>query len=192
MFVIRKDVGSHSEMGFKGCLPGHKGGQQVSGVSLHPLGILPRFGAGPWADTAAKPIYGPAAHPLDAVKTSWCSWFDQSTHPIKRCSVSCLFKRWRRRQHLEIRMQIEHYTSALSCSPPVMASNCSEVISFVISMPAIFCTTSFRINRSKLQKTNQKHYFKKIPEVCDWCWWRLTSSPSLADWSHTEEDRPAQ
>lgn len=158
LFVVRKGAESHSEMGIKGCLPGHKGGQQVSGVSLHPLGILPRFGAGPWADTAAKPIYGPAAHPLDAVKTSWYSWFDQSTHPIKRCSVSCLFKHWQRRKQLEIRMQIEYHTSALSCSPPVMASNCSEVISFVISMPAIFCTTSFRINRSKLQITNHKQY----------------------------------
>lgn len=107
LFVIRKGVGSHSEMGIKGCLPGHKGGQQVSGVSLHLLGILPRFGAGPWADTAAKPIYDPAAHPLDAVKTSWCSWFDQSTHPIKRCSVSCLFKHWQSKQPLGIRMQTE-------------------------------------------------------------------------------------
>ena len=36
-----------------------------------------------------------------------------------------------------------------------MASNCSEVISSVISMPAIFCTTSFSISRSKLQRERQ-------------------------------------
>lgn len=53
---------------------------------------------------------------------------------------------WSHNTHLRDR------TSALSCSPPVMASSCSEVISSVISMPAIFCTTSFRINRSKLHR----------------------------------------
>lgn len=46
-------------------------------------------------------------------------------------------------------------TSALSCSPPVMASSCSDVISSVISMPAIFCTTSFKINRSKLAEQEE-------------------------------------
>lgn len=51
---------------------------------------------------------------------------------------------------------LDHCTSALSCSPPVMASSCSAVISSVISIPAIFCTTSFRISRSKLERREEK------------------------------------
>lgn len=178
-------------MGIKGRLPGHKGGQQVSGVSLHPLGILPRFGAGPWADTAAKPTYGPAAHPSDAVKTSWCSWFDQSTHPIKRCRASCLFKHWRRRQHLEIMQMNPSYLCFELLAPRHgLQLLWSHLVCYFNA--SHFLYNLFQDQQVKTANNKSKTTLKNIPEVCDWCCWYLTSSPSLADWSHIEADQPAQ
>lgn len=42
-------------------------------------------------------------------------------------------------------------TSLRNNSPPDIAFNCSNVISSVASIPVIFCTTSFNINKSKLK-----------------------------------------
>ena len=42
------------------------------------------------------------------------------------------------------------FTSALRSSPPDRASSCAAVTSSDISIPDIFCTTSFRTSRSKL------------------------------------------
>ena len=42
------------------------------------------------------------------------------------------------------------FTSALRSSPPDRASSCAAVTSSDISIPDIFCTTSFRTSKSKL------------------------------------------
>lgn len=61
--------------------------------------------------------------------------------------------------HISFYMQrctTKQFTSPLSSSPPAKASNCSSVNSSAASIPAIFCTISFNINKSKLEYKNCK------------------------------------
>jgi len=48
------------------------------------------------------------------------------------------------------RTWLKYPASPFKSSPPAIASSCSGVISSAASIPAIFCTISFKISRSKL------------------------------------------
>lgn len=110
-------------------------------VSAAPLASIRRL-----RDHAQKEL------PSNAARTSLCCGLDWSNQPwgiifshminlpvpkILR-TILCI-------------QTVPGFTSFFNKSPPAIASNWSDVISSAASIPAIFCTISFNINRSRLK-----------------------------------------